>query len=305
MVFSWNIILGKSMEKLDQLYRTAKSKYDSGGTAFEEIREVLSHCTNKLNLEAKLDHFGKFSGNPSVDYSVASSSNMLSRPVRPDLFISDRKTALAAWNEMINSLHFQQDFSSEFLRHIDRTLYTCIMSFSLCYDIWKPKSRKTPGTYFEVVAGTLFRNFLPFCELSKFIRVDPDEDDLDGGIVSTDLVISSPRTGKSAVIPLKITTRERIVQPFAHQTILNSKFPDRYASFITCISEVQRDDSSKTVKQICVPGTIKLFQNHLGKIAGLYYCDVPQRYAKEDLTNIIKVSNIGQLFVDVREYLIN
>ena len=73
MLFIWIIISGKSLEKLDQLYRAAKSKYDSGGTAFEEIRAVLSHCTNKLNLEAKLDHFGKFSGNPSVDYSVASS----------------------------------------------------------------------------------------------------------------------------------------------------------------------------------------------------------------------------------------
>lgn len=206
---------------------------------------------------------------------------------------------------------------------LDRVIYTAISAFSLAYDLWKPKSRKTPGTFFEVVIGSACRITFPGYALTKHIPikgvvaadtvdalaetvVDGEEDDaaeFSGDSVSTDLVITNPRTGRGAVVPLKITTRERIVQPFAHQRILDSAYPGQYASFVACISEVQRDDATSTVKQICVPGTIALFQKHLARVNGLYYCDIPRRYAQKDFTRIIPVKPFHALFADIAQHL--
>jgi len=119
--------------------------------------------------------------------------------------------------------------------------------------------------------------------------------------VSTDVVMGIPGQHGGVVIPLKITTRERIVQPFAHQRILDAAFGEgHYQSLIVCISETQLAEKTKSVNQVCVPGTIKLFQKHLAHISGLYYCDLPQRYIAEDMTRIINVRSVGHLFEDIR-----
>lgn len=124
--------------------------------------------------------------------------------------------------------------------------------------------------------------------------------------VATDLVIARPDCERRIVIPLKITTRERIVQPFAHQRILDSAFgKGLYNSFLTCVSETQLDHKTQSVKQVCVPGTVKLFQRHLGQISGLYYCDVPQRYAADDMAAYLPVKEIGEIFRDFGRYFNN
>src|SRR5262249_28543176 len=97
--------------------------------------------------------------------------------------------------------------------------------------------------------------------------------------------------------------RERVVQPFAHQRILQSSFKDKYHSFLCCISETQLDRKTSTVKQICVPGTIKLFQRFLSPIEGLYYCDIPARYLQPSLTKFIPVKTLAEAFNDIRGLL--
>jgi hypothetical protein len=129
-----------------------------------------------------------------------------------------------------------------------------------------------------------------------------DEDEEDGGAasVATDLVLKWPNQSGGIVVPFKITTRERIVQPFAHQRILNSAFgEDAYRSLLVCISETQLDEKKRAVKQVCVPGTVKLFQKYLAPLDGLYYCDIPQRYSARDMQNVIPVRSLGQFFLDV------
>lgn len=86
------------------------------------------------------------------------------------------------------------------------------------------------------------------------------------GSVATDIVFKKNEDNKGLVIPVKITTRERIVQPFAHQRILDSVFgPGSYQSLLICVSEMQRDKENN-VNEICVPGTIQLFQRHLASL---------------------------------------
>ena len=38
-------------------------------------------------------------------------------------------------------------------------------------------------------------------------------------------------------------------------------------------------------------------------MAGLYYCDIPQRYAAPDMRRVISVKSVGHLFLDVLQIL--
>lgn len=299
-------------------FNLAKRKYDQGGNGLGEALKVGALCLDRLNQSATLRPFGMFFGPPKMEYWVAEDAGALSRPYRPDLFIADVPTFAASAKAFVDDLRTGNSDPARF----DQVVYTTVSAFCLCYDVWKPKSRKTPGTFFEVLIGSAARVRFPALAMTKHIPIKdlPVADVADalvdisgeegdaveafkGDAVSTDLVLTNPKTGKGAVVPMKITTRERIVQPFAHQRILDSAYPGQFASFLACISEVQRDDNSGTVKQICVPGTVALFQKHLSKLQGLYYCDIPLRYARADLGSVIAVKPLHCLFDDMAAHL--
>jgi hypothetical protein len=172
------------------------------------------------------------------------------------------------------------------------------MAFSVCFDLRKRTSRKTPGTYFEVILGSILSEILPDYKRTKHIPLISEEGSAkeeNEESVSTDIVFekaSKDGIMKGIVIPAKITTRERIVQPFAHQRILDSVFcSERFRSVLVCMSEMQLDKSG--VKEICVPGTIRLFQTHLARLSGIYYLDPPLRYLQDDVLKYIKVASLG------------
>lgn len=301
-------------------YEAAKKNYDRGGNALVDALKVSASCLRAIRDFAYFRPFGLFAGPPAREYWVAEYNGALSRPYRPDLFISNPEKFEIEMRHFINDLSTKTKNPVRF----DQVIYTAVTAFCLCFDMWKPKSRKTPGTFFEVLMGSAARMRFPELVLTKHIPIrdlpvtdvvdalveieaaETGEDSIEairGNSVSTDLVLTDPRTGKGAVLPLKITTRERIVQPFAHQRILDSAYLGQFASFLACISEVQRDDLTNTVKQVCVPGTVALFQKHLTKLNGLYYCDIPLRYAKADLGAVISVKPLHSLFEDIEAHL--
>lgn len=297
------------LRHIDIAFPDAKQRYDRGIDGMAACWEVTRRCLLAIADNAIVDRYGPYAGKPPVDYVVATSGKAISRPFRIDLCELDPAAFDALTKEFDVSIGNQLVPRNDL---IDRIVYTSVTAFSVAYDLWRPGSRKTPGTFFEVLIGSMARGIFPQYTLSKHIPIkdisikDDASAESGGGrgeSVSTDLVITNPQTGMSAVVPLKITTRERIVQPFAHQRILDSAYPGRYASFITCISEVQRDEKTQSVKQICVPGTVALFQKHLSKVNGLYYCDIPQRYGNEDFKKVMPVKSFSCLFTDVAAHL--
>ena len=112
--------------------------------------------------------------------------------------------------------------------------------------------------------------------------------------VPTDIVLYGEEGKPSLVIPTKITTRERIVQAWAHQRILADVYGDRYRSILVCVSELQRDEN-RGVNEICVPGQVKGFQKHLAQMSAMYYLDPPAPYMTEDFLKIIPVKPLSAL----------
>jgi hypothetical protein len=267
-------------------FAVAKRKYDSGENPYDEIKQVGELCLKEIK-----NHSGsKIQGHcGSTEYIVFDAGGKYSRPIRPDLFLINGNFA-SKWDLTIETLKKGKYMTSSEQADCDKAVYTLVSAFSTVYNLWKTASRKTPGTFFEIVVGTLLSTFYTECARSKFIPI-PGEHER----VTTDIVLISKTTKRGLVVPTKITTRERIVQPFVHQRILESVFGDKYKSLLVCVSEMQRQED-KGVNQICVPGTIKLFNKHVAKLSGLVYLDPPERYLMKDITSIMPVMNFGSLF---------
>lgn len=312
------------MDQLKALLKTAATRYNKLLPHHDDARELVVFAHAKLAAEAAYAHYGDFAGRPAVPYHVFGVANAVSRPVRPDIYLADPGDFAASYKLFGDNLHAgPEGWGDAEIRLANSVVYTSVMAVACCYDLWQRGSRKTPGTVFEILMASLLQQMLPKAAFSKHIplaallgeeeaaaeevgaELEAPDDDGGPGSVSTDLVIK--RTAESntgIVIPLKITTRERIVQPFAHQRILDSAFgAGVFRSLLVCISETQLDDKTTSVKQVCVPGTVKLFQKYLAPMAGLYYCDVPQRYAAADMQRVIPVQSVGHLFRDVARML--
>ncbi len=311
------------MDTIESAFRRATRLYNNNQPHLDACRELVRICLAKLSSEAYVQEGWQFgNGENSIQYvvyRVNQNASLYSRPWVASLHITDASNFESVERSAIAALSRRQPLNDIDVQAVTLYVYTAVMGFSCCYDLWKPGSRKTPGTFFELLMAALMSLYLQGHTFSKHVDLGqllgvagvgpsaPAEVDAEAeaSSLSTDLVVQSSSNSKYAVIPLKITTRERIVQPFAHQRILESAFPGQYSSFICCISETQLDKVAgrTVVKQVCVPGTVRLFQRFLAHINGLYYCDIPVRYARNDLTRHIPVKPVGALFDDVKALL--
>jgi hypothetical protein len=309
------------VKELKKHFDAAKTLYDRGQVP---LAQIAATCEVALNMLADTTEvsYGVLSGKR---YTVLRSGDARSRPLLKYLML-DSSSFVDEWNALIESADTQNHrFQVDEERAI-KTVYSAVMGFAICYDLWKPKSRKTPGTFLEVLFGSLLAKLAPEARRKKFIRLPQNgelvelpetelvaENEVEAvsadneavvdmvGTVSTDIVFEFGQGNmtRGIVIPAKITTRERIVQPFAHQRILDSAFgKGRYISLLVCVSETQRDDKNTRVNEICVPGTIKLFQKHLANVDGIYYLDPPERYLMLSREGVIRVRSAGSLLTE-------
>lgn len=304
------------MLEIKRRFDLAAAKYNAGLAHGPECKALIISALEKLCTESEYKVFGDFRGQPNIAYFAFFSYAEISRPVRPDLFIYDPAVFSERYTELFQSFSRRpSDWAARDIQLANAVIYTGVMAVACCYDLWQKSSRKTPGTFFEILMAAILQEMLPYENFSKHIPLTnllndasvQGEDEVLAAVeedgtssVSTDLVIQSRYSNRGLVVPLKITTRERIVQPFAHQRILDSAFGvGAYTSLVVCISETQQDKRRSRVNHICVPGTVKLFQRYLAPVGGLYYCDVPPRYQAFDMQSTLPVKSVGEFFIDV------
>jgi hypothetical protein len=280
------------MHDIELKFESLKRSYDSGAPHFASLLDISAHCFQYLLDHADMHVLPVPTGDKS--YAVFRvDDRTMSRPVLPDIFAASLEQFMVEWRVCVNAMDPQSGRVRAPSDMVDRVLYTAVASFACCFDLWKPGSRKTPGTFFEVLVGTWLSALLPQWQRGKHIKLKFDSESL-----STDIVMTPPYSGTSLVFPVKVTTRERIVQPFAHQRILDSVYGvGRFVSLLVCMSETQRD-KARTANEICVPGTIRLYQRHLAVLGGVFYLDPPNRYLESDVGDVLRVSTLGYLFTD-------
>jgi hypothetical protein len=82
-------------------------------------------------------------------------------------------------------------------------------------------------------------------------------------------------------LPVKTSTRERVVQAWAYQRLLDAAFGHaKYRGILVVHSETKLDLRSREVIEICVPDQWLAYQRLLSKMDRIYYFDIPNRYAQ-------------------------
>jgi hypothetical protein len=269
-----------------EAFEAAKSAYDAGDNPVSLLRKTAALAVKRLARHASVV---PLTGQGPKCYSAfATGRSSLSRPFLTADYVKTARAFERDWNAVFGLADADAHRFTAAGADVNKVLYTAITAFACCYDLWKASSRKTPGTFFEILIGSVMGTLLGDYARGKSIPI-PNEIDA----VETDIVFQHAEQQEGLVVATKITTRERIVQPFAHQRILDGVFgKERYRSLLLCVSELQRDGDAR-FKEICVPGTVRLFQKHLASLSHIVYLDPPSRYLQQDITGVVPVVSMG------------
>ena len=188
----------RAMEQLNAKFQKVKADYDNKALPIDALCDLSEHALGLLaNSKRRALPSGSAGGK---QYWIYSRSSTLSRPCLPNCCCRACQLR-AAWRRLVRAVRPAAHVIALQPSEVNRTLYTCVMAFCLCYDLWKPTARKTPGTQFEIVLGSLLSRVLPHHKRTKHVPL-PDSQEQ----VSTDIVMQHEDTGKALVLPAKITT---------------------------------------------------------------------------------------------------
>jgi hypothetical protein len=168
------------------------------------------------------------------------------------------------------------DLKSVAKADLEKALYTLAIAYCAVADLLsKGRDKKTPGTYFEVLIGHLVgRTF--GVNPSKSITVQS----LDiGESLPTDFTFDLG-TGRNKIhMPVKTSTRERVIQVWGHQRVIDGVFGvGRFKGVLVCLSETNAKPDYG-VTEVCLPNQWTIYQMFIAQLHRVYYLDVPKKYA--------------------------
>lgn len=171
---------------------------------------------------------------------------------------------------------------------VDRLVYSTAMAFYGALDVSKDGDKKTPATHFEILVAHVFALLLG-CLPSTSIQVLGE-----GGDLPTDYIFDLG-TGKNKIhLPVKASTRERVIQVWAHQRVIDGVFGvGTYKGVLIVLNETKLDRKALSVMEICVPDQWRLYQKFIAQMHRVYYLDPPAAYLA--LSPTIAVKRFGQL----------
>lgn len=207
------------------------------------------------------------------EYISFSRNSVVARPVNLAYFISNLDEVVGYWRHWASGGHLDGD-------RLAQVLYTVAIAPCLAYDLFNRNDKKSQATYFERMVGHIF---------AKSLGIEPmksAELPVLGHPVRMTMDFLFERDGNTPNIhlPVKISTRERVVQAWAHQRLLESAYgAGSYAGTLVVFSETKLDVRKREVVEICVPDQWLAYQSLLAKMENIYYFDIPVRY--KELTN--------------------
>ena len=226
---------------------------------------------------------------PSKEYISFLRNGVVARPANRQHFQTDRRSIARDWQLWSNG-----NLSSARLAPM---LYTVSLAPCLAMELINRNDKKRPATYFECVIGHIF---------AKSLGIEP----VRGTTLSVagrsvqmtmDFLFEIAGDSPNIHLPVKMSTRERIVQAWAHQRLLDSAYgSDRYKGIMVLFSETKLDSRSREVVEICVPDQWLAYQSLLSRMERIYYFDLPIRY--QELTNnfpsVIQIKPFHEFFTE-------
>lgn len=179
---------------------------------------------------------------------------------------------------------------------ITRVVYNCAMAYCCAADILKASDQKTPGTFFEVLIGHL---------VARTLGVNPKNQitvpTLDVEVtLPTDYVFDLGEGKNRLHLPIKTSTRERVVQVWAHQRVLDGMHGvARFKGVLVAMAETNKQKNT-SVLEVCLPNQWMAYQMYIAQMFRVYYLDLPEKYvALKDRYPFIQVKQFGEFFSEV------
>lgn len=191
-----------------------------------------------------------------------------SRPINTDLF--DRSVDDSAVLRILRG-----DVDGIAFAELQKLLYTSAMSYCATTDLTKTNDKKSPGTFFEIFTGHL---------VAGQFGVNPERHtevpSLDiQNTLPTDYVFDLGPGCNRIHLPIKTSTRERVVQVWAHQRVLDGLHgTNRFKGLLVAMTETNKQNDSSVV-EVCLPGQWAVYQMYIAQMHRIYYLDVPQKYS--------------------------
>ena len=216
---------------------------------------------------------------------------VVARPANHALFERDATDIAERW----------RGWRDEPASGFERLAYTTALAPCLAMELLNRNNKKGPATYFECMVGHIFARTLDL-EPTRHTTLSV----LDGQVRTTmDFLFETTNDVANIHLPIKMSTRERIVQAWAHQRILDTAFgTGQYRGVMVVFSETKLDSRTHDVVEICVPDQWLIYQTMLAKMNCIYYFDMPVRY--RELTDAhpatIQIKPVSDLIVGIGEF---
>jgi len=231
------------------------------GQLFEESLNFLrGRCVDLISQVAGKRYFAFQNG------------TKLSRAVNADLYLDSAD----GWSPLLTAIS-RQDFSSLPAHNINRVIYSAAISFCALIDLTRRADQKTPGTFFEYLIGHLFAARLGLNPTKRLPVLNLDMNTT----LPTDFIFDLGPGRAKFHLPIKTSTRERVIQVWAHQRVLDGVYgTGRFLGTPVILAETKTDFETKKVVEICLPDQWLIYQMHIAQLKRVYYLDVPVPYAR-------------------------
>jgi hypothetical protein len=215
-----------------------------------------------------------------------------SRPINVALYVDQEHV----FNRLLPA--FRSGFHSVTAEDIVRSAYTIAYSVFAANDVYGV-GRKASATFFEILIGHIVARAVGVSPRKK-VRIPESGADL-----PTDYVFDPGPESRKIHLPIKTSTRERAVQAWVHQLVLDRIFGTGvYRGVLVVSAETKGDSKTGEVIEICVPKQLQMFQSRVAEISRIYYLDPPQVYLAlaSDFPRV-EVKSFGEAFQELQALL--
>lgn len=281
---SSHIILQK-YEKIKKEIKKDAQSCAATNSILDTFNETRKYLKSLSTISLSYDGIGK-------EYFAFQNGTKMSRAVNKNLFLDfDDNTPIAFLNNVIS-----KTITDQTAEEITKACYTIAICFCCSIDMLKNSDQKTPGTYFEYLIGHLISVHLGVLPSTQLDVLNLDMK----ATLPTDFIFDLGENRPKFHVPVKTSTRERVVQVWAHQRVLDGVYgTGRFWGLLSCLSETKVDRSKNIVTEICLPDQWRVYQLFISQMKRIYYLDIPQKYEK--LNHVfppIPVHPFGEFFFD-------
>jgi len=171
---------------------------------------------------------------------------------------------------------FREGFRGAERDTITRATYSIAYSVFAAHDAHQV-GRKTSATFFEILIGHIVARAIGVSPRNKVLLPESPRDN--PAYLPTDYLFDPGPRSLKIHLPIKTSTRERAVQAWVHQLVLERIFGvGQYRGVLVVASETKRNSRTGDVIEICVPRQLQMFQARVAEMSRVYYLDPPRVY---------------------------